>query len=112
ASTVAIGCLLLAILGRAAAHFIPHSPAPEPNLRINWNPFSETWRNLRIATQNRAVFHSLLGISWLWFFGSIFLTSFTPFAHDVLSGDENVVTLLLSVFSIGIGMGALACERL
>ena len=112
ASTVAIGCLLLAVMGRAAAHFIPHSPAPDPNLRINWNPFSETWHNLRIATQNRAVFHSLLGISWLWFFGSIFLTSFTPFAHDVLSGDENVVTLLLSVFSIGIGMGALACERL
>jgi 1-acyl-sn-glycerol-3-phosphate acyltransferase len=112
ATTVAVGCLLLALLGRGAAHFIPHSPAPDPNLRINWNPFSETWRNLRLSAQNRAVFHSLLGISWLWFFGSIFLTSFTPFAHDVLGGDENVVTLLLSVFSIGIGMGALACERL
>jgi hypothetical protein len=53
-----------------------------------------------------------MGISWLWFFGSIFLTSFTPFAHDVLGGDENVVTLLLAVFSIGIGLGSLACERL
>jgi len=112
ATTVAVGCLLLALLGRGAAHFIPHSPAPDPNLRINWNPFSETWRNLRLSAQNRAVFNSLLGISWLWFFGSIFLTSFTPFAHDVLGGDENVVTLLLSVFSIGIGTGALACERL
>ena len=58
------------------------------------------------------MFHSLLGISWLWFFGSIFLTSFTPFAKIVLGGDENVVTLLLAVFSIGIGVGALACERL
>jgi 1-acyl-sn-glycerol-3-phosphate acyltransferase len=58
------------------------------------------------------VFHSLLGISWLWFFGSIFLTSFTPFARQVLGGDENVVTLLLATFSMGIGLGALACERL
>ena len=109
---VAFTCVAVAVLGRTAAHFIPHSPAPDPKLAINWNPFSETWRNLRIAAVNRAVFHSLLGISWLWFFGSIFLTSFTPFSHDVLGGDENVVTLLLAIFSIGIGLGALACERL
>ena len=111
-TSVAIACLGLAILGRGAAQFIPHSPAPDPSLAINWNPFSETWRNLKLAGENRTVLHSLLGISWLWFFGSIFLTSFTPFARDVLGGDENVVTLLLAVFSAGIGLGALACERL
>ena len=109
---VALACLVLAALGRLAAQFIPHSPAPEAALAINWNAFTETWRNLEIAARDRAVFHSLLGISWLWFFGSIFLTSFTPFARQVLGGDENVVTLLLAVFSIGIGLGALACERL
>jgi 1-acyl-sn-glycerol-3-phosphate acyltransferase len=109
---VAIACVTVAILGRIAARFIPLSPAPEPGLRVNWNPFSETWRNLRIAARDRTVFHSLLGISWLWFFGSIFLTSFTPFARQVLGGDESVVTLLLGVFSIGIGAGSLACERL
>ena len=109
---IAIACLSLAILGRVAAHFIPPSPPSDPALAINWNPFSETWSNLRLAAQDRTVFHSLLGISWLWFFGSIFLTSFTPFAREVLGGDENVVTLLLATFSIGIGLGALACERL
>ncbi len=112
AVTVAAGCMALAIAGRIAAHFIPHSPAPESGLAINWNPFSETWRNLKLATQSPAVFHSLLGISWLWFFGSIFLTAITPFAKDVLGGDEKVVTILLATFSIGIGLGALACERL
>jgi hypothetical protein len=58
------------------------------------------------------VFLSLLGISWLWFFGSIFLTTFTGFAKETLGGDQNVVTLLLAVFSIGIGVGSLLCERL
>ncbi len=112
ATSVAFACLTLAVLGRAAAQFIPASAAADPALAINWNPFSETWRNLGLATHDRAVFHSLLGISWLWFFGSIFLTSFTPFARIVLGGDENVVTLLLAIFSTGIGLGALACERL
>ena len=111
-TAVAWSCVSVAVLGRIASQFVPSSPAPEPGLAINWNPFSETWRNLRIAARQQAVFNSLIGISWLWFFGSVFLTSFTPYARDVLHGDENVVTLLLAVFSFGIGTGSLLCERL
>ncbi len=109
---VAAVSVALAIVGRIAAGFVPASPAPEPGLAINWNPFTETWQNLGHARRNRSVFLSLLGISWLWFFGSIFLTTFTGFAKETLGGDQNVVTLLLAVFSIGIGVGSLLCERL
>ena len=109
---VAAGCVAVAILGRIVAHFIPLSPAPEPQLAINWNPFSETWRNLKLAATDRTVFNSLLGISWMWFFGSIFLTAITPFGRDVLHGDEGLVTELLTVFSVGIGLGSLACDKL
>jgi len=112
AAVVAAVVLLLAIAGRIVAQFIPHSPAADPALLINWNPFSETWVNLKIAHRDRAVFNSLLGISWLWFFGSVFLTSLAPFARDILGGNETVVTFLLAVFSIGIGAGALLTERL
>jgi 1-acyl-sn-glycerol-3-phosphate acyltransferase len=104
--------LLVAVLGRIAAQFVPHSPAADPGLAINWNPFTETWANLKIAHGNAAVFNSIIGISWLWFFGSIFLTSFTPYARTNLGGNEAVVTFLLAVFSIGIGVGSLACEKL
>ena len=109
---VAAVSVALALIGRIAAGFVPASPAPAPGLAINWNPFTETWTNLGHARGNRAVFLSLLGISWLWFFGSIFLTTFTGFAKEALGGDQNVVTLLLAVFSIGIGVGSLLCERL
>ena len=112
AAPAAVACLAMAVLGRVTAQLIPASPPSAAGLAINWNPFSETWRNLRLAAQHRAVFNSLLGISWLWFFGSILLTSFAPFAREVLGGDENVVTLLLTTFSLGIGLGSLACERL
>ena len=112
AAVVAAAVVLLAIAGRAAAQFIPLSPAADPALKVNWNPFSETWANLKIAHRDRTVFNSILGISWLWFFGSIFLTSLAPFARDVLGGNEGVVTLLLAVFSIGIGIGALLTDRL
>jgi 1-acyl-sn-glycerol-3-phosphate acyltransferase len=111
-AVISAACLALAVMGRVVAQFIPSSPAPQPELSINWNPFTETWSNLRVAARQRAVFNSLLGISWLWFVGSILLTSFTPFGRQVLGGDENVVTLLLALFSVGIGTGAVACERL
>ncbi len=109
---VAAVCLGVAVLGRVVVSFVPASPSDQPDLKINWNPFTETWRNLRLARENRAVFLSLLGISWLWFFGATFLTSFFNFAKDVLGGDPQVVTLLLAIFSIGIGAGSLLCERL
>ncbi len=112
AGYVAIACVGLAVLGRLLAQWVPVSPATDPGLVINWNPFTETWRNLKLAHGNLVVFRSLLGISWMWFFGAVFLAQFPSFAHDVLHGDERVASLLLVVFSIGIGTGALLCEML
>ena len=109
---VAAACLALAVAGRVLAQAVPVSPATDPTLTINWNPFTETWRNLTLAHGNRVVFRSLLGISWMWFFGAVFLSQFPSFARDVLHGNEQVASLLLVVFSIGIGIGALLCEML
>jgi len=109
---VAIACFTLAILGRAVAHFIPASPATDPGLKVNLNPFTETWRNLKLAHGNLVVFRSVLGISWMWFFGAVFLSQFPAFAKDVLHGNEQVASLLLVVFSLGIGGGSLLCEAL
>ena len=109
---VAIGCVVLAVLGRITAQSIPASPSVDPGLRINWNPLTETWRNLALARQNLVVFRSLLGISWMWFFGAVFLAQFPSFAKDVLHGDAQVASALLVVFSVGIGTGALLCEGL
>ncbi len=109
---VAVACVLLALVGRAVSQAIPATAATDANLKINWNPVSETWRNLKLAHGNVVVFRSLLGISWMWFFGAVFLAQFPSFAKEVLHGDEQVASLLLVVFSIGIGIGSLLCETL
>lgn len=105
-------CIAVAIVGRVVAHAIPASPPSEPGLVINWNPFTETWANLKLAHENVVVFRSLLGISWMWFFGATFLSQFPSFAKEVLHGNAQVASLLLVVFSIGIGIGSLLCEML
>ena len=109
--TVAILCLAIALLGYAASRSIPATPALQ-KIQMNWNPFSETLRNLKIARSDMAVFYAMIGISWLWFFGSIFLTHFAPLAKEMLHADERVVTLMLATFSIGIGFGSVLCEKL
>lgn len=109
---VAGACLGVAALGRWSAQRVPPSPAPEPGLRIRWNPLTETWRNLQRARSDKVVFRSLLGISWMWFYGAVFLSQFPAFAKTVLGGDAGVASLLLVVFSVGVGLGALLCERL
>ena len=111
-ASVAIACVALALAGRAVAQFIPSAPATDPGLKINWNPVTETWRNLKLAHGNVVVFRSMLGISWMWFFGAVFLSNFPAFAKEVLHGNEQVASLLLVVFSIGIGVGSLLCEKL
>ena len=111
-TTVAVACVAAALAGRAVAQFIPSVPATDPGLTINWNPFTETWRNLKLAHENVVVFRSLLGISWMWFFGAVFLSQFPSLAKEVLHGNEQVASLLLVVFSIGIGIGSLLCEVL
>ena len=105
-------CIVVAVIGRIVAHAIPASPASDPALKINWNLFTETWRNLQLARGNIVVFRSLLGISWMWFFGAVFLSQFPSFAKEVLHGNAQVASLLLVVFSVGIGSGALLCEML
>jgi 1-acyl-sn-glycerol-3-phosphate acyltransferase len=107
ATTIAI-----AVAGYAVSRGIPITAAVAPDLRINWNPFTETSRNLRFAYGNRVVWLSMLGISWFWFYGATYLTQFATYTKDILGGDEHVATLLLAIFSIGIGIGSLLCERL
>ena len=104
--------IVIAVLGYWVSRSVPVSPAPSPDLKINWNPITETWANLKFLRTNRTVFLSILGISWFWFYGAMFLSQFPNYTKDVLGGGEHVVTLLLAVFSVGIGLGSLLCEKL
>lgn len=111
-NAAAIACIAVAFAGYLASRGVPVSPAPDPTLRIDPNLVRETWRNLRFAASNRTVFNSVLGVSWFWFYGAMFLAQFPAYARDTLGGGTQIVTLLLAVFSIGIGLGSLLCERM
>ncbi|MGD8582511.1 MAG: MFS transporter [Gammaproteobacteria bacterium] len=109
---VSIVLVALAVLGYVSSLVIPKTPSPCPDLKINWNIFTETWRNIAFIRRNRTVFLSVLGISWFWFLGATYLVQLPNYTKLTLGGNEQVVTLLLTLFTVGIGSGSLLCNWL
>ncbi len=109
---VAAAVVLIAVLGWLGSLGIPRVAPVDPDMRIDWNPVAETWRILGYARENRTVFLCILGISWFWFVGAVYLAQLPNFSRLYLGGDEQVVTLLLALFSVGVGTGSLLCDRL
>jgi len=111
-AAAAAAVIVVALAGYAASCFIPRLPASDPTLKIDWNPARETWRNFRYIRGSRTVFLSVLGVSWFWLYGALFLSQLPDYAKSVLAGGETSVSALLAIFSVGVGAGSLACERL
>ena len=109
---VAVVLVVIAGAGYLASRFIPVTPSPCPELKINWNIFTETGRNIAFIHKNRTVFLSVLGISWFWFLGATYLVQLPNYTRLTLGGNEQVVTLLLTLFTLGIGSGSLLCNWL
>jgi 1-acyl-sn-glycerol-3-phosphate acyltransferase len=109
---IAGGIVVFALLGFLSSQYIPRAAANDPNLKINWNPFTEMVNTLQQARENRSVYLSIMAISWFWFIGASYLTQFPNFARDYLGGSTQVVTLLLTLFSLGVAIGSLLCEKL
>ena len=113
APVVAVAIVGVALLGYLASRGIPRAAASSPQLRLDWNIFSQSWATLRLGLgQTPAVSRSIVGNSWFWFVGAIYLTQIPAYAKEWLYGDETVVTLILTVFSVGIALGSMLCEKL
>ncbi len=102
----------VALVGYLASRAIPPAPATAPGLKFNWNPITETARVLGITRQDRAVFNAVLGISWFWFFGTVLIAQLPNYTKLNLGGNGSVNILVLTLFSIGTGVGSLLCERM
>ncbi|MFA7482603.1 MAG: MFS transporter [Vulcanimicrobiota bacterium] len=110
ARAVAAAVLLFAILGQLFAALVPAAPPSGSPSRKSW--FKANWQALSLTWQTIPMLLTILGISWFWLFGSACLTLIPLYAKNVLNGTEGVTTMLLAAFSIGIGVGSQACEKL
>ena len=104
--------LTVALLGLGTSFAIPALRPAAPGLPFNWNPVSETVDVLRLLARDRSILHAVLGISWFWFVGGVFTAQLPNYTTQNLGGSASVAILALALFSIGVGIGSLWCERL
>ena len=109
---VAAGVILFAIAGYATSRMIPAQKPADSSLRINWNIAGETISLMRYLASDRRLWLAAIGISWFWFVGAVFLAQVPTFVRALIGGDEHVVTLFLTLFSIGIGVGSVMAARI
>ncbi len=109
---ISAAILATAFLGAAASLFIPPAPSSQPDLKLNWNIFSATWQIIRHTKKNKTVFRSIIGISWFWFVGAVFLAQCPNFAKNIVGANEQVSTLFIVIFSVGVGIGSMLCNKL
>ncbi len=108
-----IGFLLFnAIAGYAFSRAVPQMKIADPSVEIQLNPVPPTIETLKAAGKNKAVFNSILGISWFWFLGAVILSLLPTITRQIINGNEHVVTVFLATFTVGIAIGALLCEKL
>lgn len=102
----------VSVIGLIASLFIPKIKAASPNSKINFNFFQSTFKNMKFATYKRNIFLCILGISWFWMIGAVLISQIPSYAEDVLNANGNVYTWLLTLFSFGVGIGAITCQYL
>lgn len=109
---VLVGTLSIALVGWVASLGIPTVPVGAPELPLNLNPVTASWTAVHRLAVDRNRLNSVLGVSWFWFYGTVFLVQIPAWTQGVLGGDERALAALLALFIIGISTGALLCDRL
>ena len=109
---VAVSLAVMGMLGLFFAWRVPETAISNSGMRIDYNIFKSTWRMVRHAFENPKIGIPILGVSWFWAIGAIYLIQLPVFTKDVLGGNENVVTLFNGVFTIGIALGSFICPAI
>lgn len=109
---VSVAIVTFSILGLASSYMIPSAQAEAPDLNIDYNPLRSGMKIFSALKSDKSNFYTVFGISWFWFFGATFLTQIPNFSREYLNGNPYVATLLMAMFSIGIGLGSLLSSKL
>ncbi|UIZ56486.1 MFS transporter [Acinetobacter sp. SCLZS86] len=109
---ISLTVVIIALIGYASSRFVLTQRVTAPDIQIDWNFFRTSFQTLKYAKSLPMIFLILLGNSWYWFYGATYLTQIPQLTQQNLHASENVVSLLLTLFSVGIGLGSLLCRKI
>ena len=110
---VAAGCTIgLAVLGFLAGRQVPPAPPAAERIPFNWHIIHASIELVSATLHIRRLFLAILSISFFWTIGAVLIIIFPPLVKNVLGADEQVASLFIAIFSVGIAIGSVAINRL
>ena len=107
-----LAVLAFAVLGFLAGRQVPPAPPPPNGCR---SPGTSSTRRSSWSARRmhiRRLFLAILAISFFWTIGAVLIIIFPPLVKNVLGANEQVASLFIAIFSIGIAIGSVAINRL
>ena len=108
----AIAVLVVALIGWVVSFQVPLAPREGPKLKIDFNPFTASWRLISGTMHIRRLFLAICAISFFWTMGAVLIIIFPPLAKNVLTADKHVSTLMIALFSVGVAVGSVLINAL
>lgn len=104
---ISILLLVLALLGWLAAEMTPPAPAPQPDMKVNYEPVTATISVLKQAFANPDVLRPLLGVAWFYGLSTVFVTTFPDYVASTMKYEEGVLMIMLASSTIAILVGSM-----
>src|SRR5438874_1706897 len=110
---MAAGCTIaLAVLGFLAGRQVPPAPPTAKRMPVNWNIILASIELVSATLHIRRLFLAILSISFFWTIGAVMFIIFPPLVKNVLGANEQVASLFIAIFSVGIAIGSVLINRL
>ena len=106
--------LIVALVGRLIGGMVPPAP-PEPDappLKMDWHIIRASIRLVNATLHIPRLFLAIAAISFFWAMGAILAAQFPPLVKNVFHANEEVATLFLAIFSVGVAVGSVLINRL
>ena len=104
--------LVFAFLGYLSGRQVPPAPPAAERLPITWHIVHASIQLVSATMHIRRLFLAILAISFFWTIGAVLIIIFPPLVKNVLGADEQVASLFIAIFSIGIAIGSVAINRM
>lgn len=104
--------ILCALIGFLCTYLIDYSKGAAPSIIIHTNIFRSILRNFKVVRRAKPIYLDILAISWFWILGAALLSQLPDLSSNVLHGTDALSNYLLTVFAVGLILGALGCSKL
>ncbi|GHT11190.1 MFS transporter [Planctomycetales bacterium] len=99
----------MATVGLVSSYFIPKMKAADTKAKFPFNPFWQTGKDIAALFSHKMLFWVSMASAFFWGLAALAQNNIDKYAIEYLLVQQQHVTVLAAVLTIGIGIGAVLC---